>query len=95
MKDWIKTILNAFNRNTIFIHFSFHIELKNLTRNLDLDNVFKTVRKGKVLEAKSIYPDRIAFYHFFKEGFTYVAIVKIYPNSFKVITAWKNKGRKI
>jgi len=93
LKAWIERQLKKYNRGKVFVHFHPHAELRMIDRGADVDKIVETVRKGKVLERKSTAPNRIAFSFFFKEGFTYVVIVKLYPNSFQVRTVWKRKGR--
>ena len=94
VKDWIRIALSTFHRREVIVHFHQHAEIKNFERNLDVDRIVETIRIGKVFERKCTYPDRIAFSCYFKKGFTYIVIAKVFPNSLQVITSWKNKGRR-
>ncbi|MBI2529720.1 MAG: hypothetical protein HYW05_01070 [Candidatus Diapherotrites archaeon] len=93
MTDWIKKALEKYSRNTVFVHFHPHADIKVPTRNVDVDKIVSTARRGRIYERKSTYPNRIAFSNFFKEGYTYVVIVELFPDSFQVKTVWKIKGR--
>jgi hypothetical protein len=93
LESWLEKALKKYKRRKVFVHFHPHAEIRVQTRNVDVDKIVETVRKGKVFEEKCRRPDRVAFSLFFKEGYTYLVIAKAFPNSMQVKTVWKKKGR--
>ena len=93
MQNWIKILLSAYNRQEVIIHFDQHTDIRAMSRNIDIDIITETVRAGKILGKKCDYPNKLCFYQFWNDGYTYVAIVRVYPSLFVVKTVWKKQGR--
>lgn len=93
LPSWVESSLEKCNRKKEFIHFHPHAEFRSLSRCMAIDRIVETVMYGKVFGKKCSYPDKIAFQHYFNDGFTYVVITKLFPNSFQVKTVWKKRGR--
>ncbi|MCK4729532.1 MAG: DUF4258 domain-containing protein, partial [Desulfobacterales bacterium] len=76
--------------------FSVHaLKDKNLTQD-DLDKAIETVRKGKVIEDKSNQSKRTVAFRLYigKKNITYTVIVGLHQNFLRVVTIWKEPGKK-
>jgi|SRR3989344_2271204 len=95
MAAWTREIVNKLNRKKSDILFGEHAAKdKNLTIE-DTDYAEKTVRFGKIDEAKSTEEkERICFKNYFKDkSETYFIIVEYYPEFIKIVTVFKKKGK--
>ena len=95
MDVWINGVMNRLDRKKAQILFSGHAAKdKNLDIE-DVDNAVKTVRTGKVDEAKSTQDkERICFKNYSDhKRQTYFAVVEYGPDFIKIITVIKKKGK--
>ena len=91
---WIKKLVERHNIKKVEITFNPHVLMREIDRNLDIDNIVETIRNGKIVVKKSKRPDKLCFKRYFgKENKTYFVIVVVHKNYFEVITTWLKKGR--
>ena len=91
---WVEDIVRRVDRRRIPITFDPHYLIREAERNLDIELVERTVRKGKPVFSKCTSPDRICFrMHVGKPNVTYEVPVKIYKEFWEVKSAWTRKGR--
>ncbi|MBS3128470.1 hypothetical protein J4410_04965 [Candidatus Woesearchaeota archaeon] len=92
-RDWNEKIIKR-DRNKKDIRFDQHVFDREDYRELDLNKVEETVRKGKIIERKCEEPNKICFQHYFgKENITYIVIIRDWKEFIEVKTAWTKKGR--
>ena len=96
MEDWIHDELSKYNLKDVYIDFSVHaLKDKNLTQD-DLDKAIETIRKGRIIEDKSNQSRRTVVFrlYFGKGNITYTVIVGLHENFLRVVTIWKDTGKK-
>jgi len=96
MQDWIYNELSKYNLKDVYIDFSVHaLKDKNLAQG-DLDKAIETVRKGRIIEDKSNQSGRTIVFrlYFGKQNITYTVIVGLHENFLRVVTIWKEPGKK-
>jgi len=91
----INTLVSKYDRNEVEIVFNHpHFHQRENIRNLDIDKVIESIRKGKIDYKKSRYPNTVFFNKYYgKENTTYIVCVIIYRNFWEAKTAWKKSGR--
>lgn len=82
------------DRRTAEITFDPHVFIRQHQRNFDIDFAEETVRKGTLVEEKSVLPHKACFklYHG-KERATYVVIALFHADFIEVKTVWPITGR--
>lgn len=90
---WIKKHLDRLNRLNVELTFNEHW-FKRRHRNLEKEKCVETVRIGKVVLLKSLWPGKIVFKKYYgKDNETYVVVALFMKHQIEVKTAWKKIGR--
>ena len=91
---WIKKHLERLNAKEVQINFDLYLTKKLCTRNLEDDKIIETIRDGRVILLKSLWPGKIVFERYFgKENETYIVVTIFMKHHIEVKTSWKKKGK--
>ncbi len=91
---WIRKHLERLNANEVQINFDLYLTRKLSTRNLEDEKITDTIRNGRVILLKSLWPGKIVFEKYFgKENETYIVVTIFMKHHIEVKTAWKRNGR--
>ena len=90
---WIKKHLERLNPKETDITFHKHF-FKRKHRNITEETCIETIKEGKIIMIRSLWPGKITFQKYFgKENMTYTTITFFKRNRIEVRTAWKTKGK--
>ena len=89
---WIRKQLERLNPKKAQTSFAPHY-FKRIHRGLSTELIVETVRTGKVVLLKSLWPGKITFSRYFgKENVTYFVITIFEKHKIEVKTSWQKKG---